>query len=121
MLKQCDDTYLSRGFNAFDKAQHHDHPREEQAKSEVPLDGANVLDTAGEMQDMPPAMWRHTPLSTLQLKAREKTQAKDESKKRVRKVEMKKGKKDGKAGVKQTVGVKLAERESQSFQAEWAW
>jgi hypothetical protein len=56
MLKQCDDTYLSRGFNAFDKAQHHDHPREEQAKSEVPLDGANVLDTAGEMQDMPPAM-----------------------------------------------------------------
>jgi hypothetical protein len=52
------------------------------------------------------------------LKAREKTQAKDESKKRVRKVEMKKGKKDGKAGVKQTVGVKLAERESQSFQAE---
>jgi hypothetical protein len=47
MLKQYDDTCLSRGFYAFDKAQHYDHPREEQAKSEVPLDGAHVVDPAG--------------------------------------------------------------------------
>jgi hypothetical protein len=70
MLKQCDDTYLSRGLYAFDKAQHHDHPREEQAKSKVPLDGAYVLDPAGQMQNMPPAIWRHTSLSISQVEAK---------------------------------------------------
>jgi hypothetical protein len=39
--------YLPRRFYAFDKAQHDDDPREQQAESEVPLDGAHILYPAG--------------------------------------------------------------------------
>jgi hypothetical protein len=32
MLQQCRGIYLSRSLDAFDKAQHYDNPREEQAE-----------------------------------------------------------------------------------------
>ena len=47
--------HLSGSFNSFPYAEVDDHPGQQEAEGKVPLDGAHVVDTRGDLQDLSPA------------------------------------------------------------------